>query len=242
MLTKVANLGKPHRANWALKLRKTTQYSCPPTGDCMTNLVFIAKASGNDQSGYTAQFCDFGSCRGEGATLAALITDLRRALREQLATLERNGDAWPDPTPLAGVTADTGSFLIPIDVSVDDTPIRVNISMGERLVQRLDAEAERRGTTRSGFIAQSVKVSLGETNSAAPQVDALGRRLHDELAGLDRRINEAIGPNSEFARRMNKLDDTVLKAVQKTADRVSAAVARRRETATADARLDENNK
>jgi len=225
-----------------LKLRKITQYSGAPTGVAMTNLVFVAKASGNDQSGYTALFCDFAACRGEGATLAALITELRRALGEQLATLERNGETWPNPTPLAEVSVDAGDFLIPVDVSVDDTPIRVNISMGERLVQRLDAEAERRGTTRSGFIAQAVKVSLGETNSAAPQFDALSRRLQDELAGLDRRINEAIGPNSDFARRVNKLDDTVLKAVQKTADRVSAAVARRRETASTDARSDEIKK
>ena len=120
-------------------------------------------------------------------------------------------------------------MAIPIDVAVDDPPIRVNVSLGERLVQRLDAAADARGMTRSGFIAQSVRASLGETNRGAGDFDAMGRRLQDELTALGRRINESIGPDSPFTRRMNEFDGVVYEGVRRAADSVSAAMTRRRD-------------
>ena len=112
----------------------------------------------------------------------------------KLEEIEGAGEAWPKPTPLEEIVVLDGATPIPIDVAVDDPPIRVNISLGERLVQRLDAAAEAGGMTRSGFIAQSVRASLGETARGGREFDALGRRLQDELSALGRRINESIGP------------------------------------------------
>ena len=120
---------------------------------------------------------------------------------------------------------------IPIDVAVDDPPIRVNVSLGERLVARLDAAAEARGMTRSGFISQLVRASLGETASGTTDYDAMGRRMQDELSALGRKINESLGPDSPFIRRMNELDGFVYDGVRKAADSVSAAMARRRDAA-----------
>jgi hypothetical protein len=131
--------------------------------------------------------------------------------------------------------APPGDIAIPVDVSVDDPPIRVNVSLGERLVQRLDAAAEARGMTRSGFIAQAVRVSLGERGPGAGEFDAANRRLAEELSGLGRRINESIGPDSAFSRRMAELDDKVYEGVRRAADSVSAAMVRRREVYRAQA-------
>ena len=50
--------------------------------------------------------------------------------------------------------------------------------------------------TRSGFIAQAVRASLGEATHGAGDFDAMGRRLEDEMMALGRRINESIGPDS----------------------------------------------
>ncbi len=83
--------------------------------------------------------------------------------------------------------------------------------------------------TRSGFIAQAVRMSLGEQPRGSAEFDALGRRIQDELSTLGRRINDSIGPDSAFSRRMAELDDRVLDGVRRAADNVSAAVARRRE-------------
>jgi hypothetical protein len=82
--------------------------------------------------------------------------------------------------------------------------------------------------TRSGFIAQAVRTSLGETPRSATDLDAIGHRLQEELVALGRRINDSIGPESTFSRRMNELDGVFYDRVRKAADSVSAAMAKRR--------------
>ncbi len=122
-------------------------------------------------------------------------------------------------------------MAILVDISIDDAPVRVNVSLGEKLVQRLDAAAEARGMTRSGFIAQAVKVSLGERPRAGAEFDAATRRLQDELSSLGRKINDSLGPDSAFSRRMADIDDRLYDGVRRAADSVSAAMTRRREGA-----------
>ena len=92
--------------------------------------------------------------------------------------------------------------------------------------------------TRSGFIAQAVRASLGETARAGGDFDAVSRRLQDELNALGRRINDSIGPDSPFTRRMSELDGAVYDGVRKAADSVSAAMARRRDASKPARRAD----
>ena len=81
--------------------------------------------------------------------------------------------------------------------------------------------------TRSGFISQAVLVSLGE-KPASMEFDAVGHRIQDELTALGRKINDSIGPESPFSRRMTELDDRLYDGVRKAADSVSAAMVKRR--------------
>ena len=193
----------------------------------MSTVVYIAHVSPTPP-GYRARFHDLPGCEVAGADLAELLLNARQALIGSLETIANAGEDWPRATPIEQISAAPGVMLIPIDVAIDDPPIRVNISLGERLVQRLDAAAEARGMTRSGFIAQAVRVSLGETASGAGDFDAVGKRLHDELSALGRRINDSIGPDSAFTRRLNDLDAYVYDGVQRAAEGVSAAMARRK--------------
>jgi hypothetical protein len=195
----------------------------------MNTLLFVALVTGDQASGYRAVMPDLPDIVVEAPTLAALHAEARRLTLERLQTLTDAGEAWPSPTPAEAIEVAPGASAMLVDVAVDDPPIRVNISLGERLVQRLDAAAEARGMTRSGFIAQAVRISLGEQPRAGAELDAVGRRIQDELAALGRRINESIGPESAFSRRMAELDDRVLEGVRRAADNVSAAVARRQE-------------
>jgi predicted RNase H-like HicB family nuclease len=193
----------------------------------MTTLVYVALISGGQPQGYQAHFQDLPDCKAQGANLAYLLTNARQALVKCLEDLEAAGDVWPAATPIEEIAAQPGVMPIPIDVSVDDPPIRVNISLGERLVQRLDAAAEAGGMTRSGFIAKAVRASLGEGAQTRADFDVVGRRLQDELSALGRRINDSIGPDSPFTRRMNELDEQVYEGVRKAADSVSAAMGRK---------------
>jgi predicted RNase H-like HicB family nuclease len=199
----------------------------------MTTVVYVALVSSAESAVYQATFPDLPNCAADGANLAELLTNARHRLLVCLEAIEGQGEAWPTASPIEAFTAQPGVMAFPIDVAVDDPPIRVNVSLGERLVQRLDATAEARGMTRSGFIAQSVRASLGETSRGAGDFDAMGRRLQDELSALGRRITEAIGPDSPFTRRMNEIDGVVYEGVRKAADGISAAMARRRDASKA---------
>ncbi|MGZ3378328.1 MAG: type II toxin-antitoxin system HicB family antitoxin, partial [Phenylobacterium sp.] len=130
------------------------------------------------------------------------------------------------------ISIEPGVVAVLVDVGVDDPPIRVNVSLGGRLVQRLDAAAEARGMTRSGFIAQAVRMSLGE--QPRNDFEGAGRKLQDDFTALARKINEALGPNSTFEKRMADLDTRLYDGVRRAADSVSAAMSRRRDAAKGD--------
>jgi len=198
----------------------------------MTTLLFIALATPDSTGGYRADFPDASDCGVEGRDLVELLLNARQSLAAHLKRMADAGEAWPSPTPIESIALKPGVMPLLVDVAVEDTPVRVNISLGERLVERLDAAAEAKGMTRSGFIAQAVRVALGE-RGPANDFDAATRRLQEELANLGRKINDSIGPESAFTRRMSELDQQVYEGVRKAADSVSAAMTRRREASKA---------
>ena len=194
----------------------------------MSTIIFVALATADPDGGYRATFPDLPECVVKAGDIGELLLAARQALSANLHRSADAGEVWPKPTPIEEITLAAGVIPLLVDVAVDDTPVRVNISLGERLVQRLDAAAEARGMTRSGFIAQAVRVSLGE-RGPANDFEAATRRLQDELRTLGRKINDSIGPGSPFSRQMADLDNQVYDGVRKAADSVSAAMARRRE-------------
>lgn len=196
----------------------------------MTTVVYVALASGDEAQGYHARIPDLPGCEASGANLGELLAHAREAVLVRLKAIEGAGEDWPKPTPLGAVAATAGSTPFLVDVQVEDTPVRVNISIGEQLLKRLDAAAETRGLTRSGFIAQAVRATLGERRrpEAAADFDAASRRLQEELSAMGRKISESLGPDSAFSRSMTDWDGRVSEQVRKAADQVSAAMARRR--------------
>ena len=196
----------------------------------MSTILFVALAASDPAGGYRATFPDAPDCVVTAPDIAELLLSARHALAAHLRRIADAGEAWPKPTPIEDIPLPPKVIPLLVDMSVEDPPVRVNVSLGERLVQRLDAAAEARGMTRSGFIAQAVRVSLGETHRGAGDFDFMGRRLQDELSALGRKINDSIGPESAFTRRMNEIDEVFYDGVRRAADSVSVAMSRRRDT------------
>jgi predicted RNase H-like HicB family nuclease len=195
----------------------------------MNTILYVALAHGDRASGYRARFPDLPECSAAGADPAELIASARATVSARLQALADAGEEWPAATAVEHVQAQPPEFALLVDVEVEDTPVRVNISLGEQLLRRLDTAAAANGATRSGFIAQAVRAQLGERRTATPDFEGAARRLQDELSAVGRRINDSLGPESAFSRSMADFDDRVSETIRKAADSVSAAMARRRE-------------
>jgi predicted RNase H-like HicB family nuclease len=195
----------------------------------MATVVYPAVATGDRTAGYSATFPDLPNCTARGSDLADLLTQAREALRDHLTGLSNGGHDWPEPTPLEHVSAGQGTLLA-VDITLEETPVRVNISIGERLLKRIDAAAEARGMTRSGFIASACRRALGEAGAtwgSSAEWENAAKRMHDEFSDFGRRMNENLGPGSAFARNMSELDDKISDAIRRTADSVASALRRR---------------
>jgi hypothetical protein len=195
----------------------------------MRSVVYVAVGHRDEAGAYQARFPDLPAARAAGENPGSLLADARTALSAELQALADAGQDWPAATPIESLAAQPGEFLFLVDVEVDDTPVRVNISIGEQLLKRLDAAAAAAGATRSGFIAQAVRAKLGEKQGVAADFEGAARKLQDELAAIGRKLTDNLGPDSAFSRSMADLDDRVSATIQRAAESVSAAVARRRE-------------
>jgi len=195
----------------------------------MAAVLYFAVVTPKAEGGYSAEFPDLPGVVATGADMGGLLAAARETVLAQLQALADDGQEWPKPTPGDLLRPDPPAFALVVDVHVDDPPVRVNISIGEQLLKRLDAAAAARGASRSGFIAQAVRASLGEKSSAGPDFEAAARRMQDELSALGRKLTDSLGPNSTFSRTMADFDDRVTETVRKAADSVSAAMARRKE-------------
>src|ERR1019366_9950988 len=107
----------------------------------MSTLLFVALVTGGQAMAYQARFPDIADCRAEGGDLGELLVKARQAVLDRLQALADAGETWPQPTPIEQVVAGPGEIAILVDVAVGDPPVRVNISLGERLVDRVDAAA-----------------------------------------------------------------------------------------------------
>lgn len=173
--------------------------------------IYPALVTGDASGGFKAALVDFPGVRLEATDLAVLLKAARERLHRLLAELDREGRDWPDATPVEALaerqTAERAALML-IDVQVEETPVRVNISIGERLLRRLDAAAETQNMTRSGYIAASVRQRLGDSESG--ERPGGGQRLWEEVSELRRRVNDAIGPDSVFGKTLADLDARAL--------------------------------
>lgn len=118
-----------------------------------------------------ARFPDFPGCHGGGATPEAAIADATTALRVFVADMIADGETVPEPRTLSQIVEDgdgpekgEAAFNAFVPLLLDKgRPVRANISLDAGLLETIDAEAKRRGVTRSAFLVSAAldKITAG---------------------------------------------------------------------------------
>jgi predicted RNase H-like HicB family nuclease len=107
---------------------------------------------------------DLKGCHGGGATSEEAIADTISAMREWwAATVLADGCSIPPPRTVQEVMSDAGAefnpeagesiVMLPLLVE-HGRQVRANLSLDAGVLEAIDAEASRRGLTRSAFLAK----------------------------------------------------------------------------------------
>jgi len=126
---------------------------------------FIAVVHKEPTSDYGVSFPDFPGCITAGKTIDEAKDMASEVLLLHLEGLREDGEQLPAPTNLENIVADPENaeavaFLV---VSVPDAQgkaKRINITMPEETLRRVDAAAKRRGLSRSSFLTRAAQKAM----------------------------------------------------------------------------------
>jgi predicted RNase H-like HicB family nuclease len=119
---------------------------------------------------YGISFPDFAGCISGGETIEEAIRRGREALAFHVEGMEAVGEALPKLRDVAEIRADPelaedldDAVFGVVDLDLPGHPVRINISIDERLLERADRAADASGETRSGYLAAALKERLAES-------------------------------------------------------------------------------
>jgi predicted RNase H-like HicB family nuclease len=112
---------------------------------------------------------DLPGCTSAGETVEAALTNAVEAVRLWVEDAEADGEAIPEPQPIEVLRHDPsiaddiagGAVLafVPL-LRESGRAARVNLSIDAGMLDAIDAEAKRRGLTRSAFLASAARDAI----------------------------------------------------------------------------------
>src|SRR5574343_1136459 len=126
---------------------------------------YIAIIQKEKDSDYGVSFPDFPGCVTAGKTIDEAKDLAQEALIFHIEGMMEDGAAIPAPSRLEEVMADPDysgglAFLVTVP---DSKAVRINISVPETALRKIDAAAKRLGLSRSAFL---VKAAVKEMQAA----------------------------------------------------------------------------
>jgi predicted RNase H-like HicB family nuclease len=114
-------------------------------------------------SDFGVDFPDFPGCVSAGATLDEARRMAQEALGLHVSGMVEDGEELPGPSSLEAIMADPENgdavaFLVTLQEPADRA-VRVNITLPERLLRRIDERAK----NRSAFLARAAERALAES-------------------------------------------------------------------------------
>lgn len=126
-------------------------------------MEYIALIHKEANSDYGVSFPDIPGCVTAGTTLDEARALAAEALTFHLEGLLEDEEPLPVPTELSEIMAerenrDAVAFLVPVEIEARS--VRVNITLPESDLRRIDRYAERHGLTRSGFLVHAARRAI----------------------------------------------------------------------------------
>jgi predicted RNase H-like HicB family nuclease len=153
---------------------------------------------------YGISFPDFPGCVSGGATLDEALRRGRDALDFHVESMMEVNEPLPKIRDIAEIRADdeyaedfADAMVAVVDAEVPAKAVRVNISMDERLLDRIDRAAQATGETRSGFIAAASRERLSPQQTAERSVG----RFEEPRAAYQHRKTKPVRANKRKTRR-----------------------------------------
>lgn len=130
----------------------------------MTQYVGILDGSG---IAYGIRIPDLAGCYGGGSTPEAAIADAMSAARDWVSHRAVKGEAAPKPRTMQQIlktedidaASNEVAVIIPVVLDAGRT-VRASLTFDAGLLEAIDAEATRRGLTRSAFLASAARDRL----------------------------------------------------------------------------------
>lgn len=129
-------------------------------------IAYQAPGDGSSD-GWDVIFPDFLGCVSQGDTMLDAVKNGKEALALHIEGMVAEGAELPDesranqPEPAWVREIKMRNPVHPfLEMDVPGKSSRINITMDEALINRLDAAASSEGATRSGYLAQAVREKL----------------------------------------------------------------------------------
>jgi predicted RNase H-like HicB family nuclease len=139
---------------------------------------------------YGISFPDFQGCIAGGHTVDEALRRGRDALDFHVESMIEVGEALPKVRGIAEIRSDpefaedfADALVAVVEADLPAKAVRVNISIDERLLDRIDRAAESTGETRSGFIAAAARERLSAAATTGPGPVPAAQRFEDAGAG-----------------------------------------------------------
>jgi len=116
-----------------------------------------------DSEGFSVYFPDVPGCTSAGATAQEAAANAEEALYAHLTLGLEHGEGIPAARALDDIPTDsevTEAARVLIRFDPPEKSVRVNITLPEDLLRRVDAFAQTHGFTRSGLMAQAVREQI----------------------------------------------------------------------------------
>lgn len=116
-----------------------------------------------ENGAYGVHFPDLPGCVSAGDSLEEALDGAHEALALHVEGMQEDGEELPKASSPVAVRAEASDYLTlaPVPVVVEHGAAkRINITLNEGLIERIDRAAKAEGTNRSAYIASAARYRL----------------------------------------------------------------------------------